>query len=136
MGIRNKVAKDGFVETGVDGDTGFFGFEQQVVTTAGSATAIATGLTILSGANVTASLPTIATTTAADGTVANGLVCTVLLGSTNTFLLSASVPINGGAWTRNTVGASSSYKVLNCVGVTGLDTAAPIQWLVSSGSVV
>lgn len=135
MGIRNKVVKDGFIETGVDGDTGFFGFEQQTITGA-TPTAIATGLTILSGALVTASLPAISTTAAADGTIANGLVCTVVLGSADTFLLSASVPINGGAWTRNTVGAASSYKTLTCVGVTGLTVTSPIQWLVSSGSVV
>lgn len=142
MGIRNKVVKDGFIETGVDGDTGLFGFEQQlVIRNGGSAAlsspqAITTGLTVLSGSLVTASLPTISTTVHADGTIANGLVCTVLLGSADTFLLSASVPINGNSWTKNTVGASSSYKILTCVGVTGQDVAAPIQWFVTSGSVV
>lgn len=138
MGIRNKVVKDGFIETGVDGDTGLFGFEQQTIirNVPASPQAITTGLTVLSGALVTASLPTVSTTVATDGTIANGLVCTVLLGSADTFLLSASVPINGGAWTRNTVGAASGYKILNCVGVTGQDVAAPIQWIVNSGSVV
>lgn len=138
MGIRNKVVKDGFIESGVDGDTGLFGFEQQLIIRNVPATpqAITTGLTVLSGALVTASLPTISTTVHADGTIANGLVCTVLLGSADTFLLSASVPINGSSWTKNTVGASSSYKILTCVGVTGQDVAAPIQWFVTSGSVV
>lgn len=135
MGIRNKVVKDGFVSTSVDGDTGFFGFEQSVITGA-TPTALTTGLAVLSGALVTASLPSVSTTVASDGTVANGIVCTVVLGSADTFLLSASVPINGGAWTRQTVGAASASKVLTCVGVTGLSSAAPIQWLVSSGSVI
>jgi len=135
MGIRNKIVKDGFIETLVAEDTGFFGFEQQTVTTT-TPTAITTGLTLLSGAFITASLPAITTTVSADGTINNGLVCTVVLGSANAFLLSASVPINGGPWIRETVGASSSYKVLTCVGVTGLTATSPIQWLVSSGSAV
>ncbi len=138
MGIRNKVTKDGFVETAVDGDVGYFGHEQQLIIRSypDAPQGITTGLTVLSGALVTASLPTVSTVATSDGTIANGLLCTVLLGSADTFLISASVPINGGAWTRNTVGASSSYKILTCVGVTGQDVASPIQWIVNSGSAV
>ena len=138
MGIRNKVVKDGFVMTNVDGDTGLFGFEQQFLVTAtpvsGVQQSITTGLTILSGANITASLPTLSTATAGDGTVNNGFVCTVLLASADIATLSASSPINGGAWTIAC--PSSAFRTWTCVGVTGLDAVAGVTsgWFVSSGT--
>ena len=134
MGIRNKVVKDGFVETNVDGDTGLFGFEQQFVT---ATTSITTGLTIVSGAGVTLSLPTLSTTPAGDGTTADGLVCTVLLASANVVTLSASSPINGGGWT--VACPATAFKSWTCVGVTGLAATGAggvtSGWFVSSGTI-
>lgn len=137
MGIRNKVTKDGFIETNVAGDTGLFGFEQQTITTSGSAVAITTGLTVLSGAFVTASLPVFSTTVATDGTVNNGILCLIVPASNDTFLLTASAPINGSAWTR-VVDASSLGHILTAVGATGI--AGPSAqfatgWFVSSGTI-
>lgn len=136
MGIRNKVTKDGFVSTLVDGNTGFFGIEQQVISSGSGS--VETGLVVLSGSGVTAILPDISTTAAADGTVANGLVVKLVVGSANTFFLTASDPINGGAWTS--VLTARQWDVVEAVGVTGLDqNGLTTSWAVSlpvSGSVV
>ena len=143
MGIRNKITQDGFVETNIDGSVGYFGHQQQFVTgnvASGSAVsaAVSTGLTILSGAQITCSLPTLSTATAVDGTIADGIVCNVVLASASTFIISASAPINGGAWTTETVAASSSMKSLMCVGISGmgLGVTGSFGWLISSGSLV
>lgn len=132
MGIRNKVTKDGFVSTFVDGNTGFFGLEQEVFA-AGSNTA-SVGLVVLSGSNVTASLPDVSSTAATHGTGADGFVFRFVVASTNTFLLSASNSINGGAWTKSIV-AGSQWKVVTAVGVSGLNGGAA-GWAVNSGSLV
>lgn len=131
MGIRNKVTKDGFVSTLVDGNVGFFGLEQEVFS-AGSNTA-SVGLVVLSGSGVTAVLPDVSSTAAADGTVADGFVFRFVLASANTFTLSASDPINGGAWTKTL--AASQWNVVTAVGVSGLNGGAA-GWAVISGSVV
>lgn len=135
MGIRNKVTKDGFVSTLVDGDTGFFGFEQEVFS-AGS-NAVETGVVVLSGSGVTAVLPDISTTAAVDGTVADGLVVKFVVASANTFTLSASDAINAGTWTA--VLAANRGQVVQAVGVSGL--AGPLYstgcgWFITSGSIV
>ena len=136
MGIRNKVTKDGFVSTLVDGDTGFFGIEQEV-RSSGSGS-VSTGLVVLSGSGVTAVLPDISTTAAVDGTVADGLVVKFVVASANTFFLTASDPINGGAGTR--VLNAQQWDVVEAVGVTGLSqNGLTTSWAVSlpvSGSVV
>ena len=134
MGIRNKVTKDGFVSTSVDGDVGLFGMEQEVFTPGSGS--VSTGLVVLSGSGVTAVLPDISTTAAVDGTVADGLVVKFVVASANTFFLTASDPINGGAWTR--VLNAKQWDVIQAVGVTGLHSSLPISWAVSlpvSGSI-
>jgi hypothetical protein len=134
MGIRNKVTKDGFVSTLVDGTTGFFGIEQQVISSGSGS--VETGLVVLSGSGVTAVLPDISTTAAIDGTVADGLVVKFVVASANTFFLTASDPINGGAWTR--VLNAKQWDVVEAVGVTGLHSSLPVGWAVNlpvSGSV-
>lgn len=135
MGIRNKVTKDGFVSTFVDGDTGFFGIEQEVMSSGSGS--VSTGLVVLSGSGVTAVLPDISTTVAVDGTVANGLVVKLVVASANTFFLTASDSINGGGWTR--VLNAKQWDVVEAVGVTGLSqNGLTTSWVVSlpvSGSV-
>lgn len=135
MGIRSKVTKDGFVSTLVDGDTGFFGLEQEVFS-AGS-NVIETGVVVLSGSGVTAVLPDISTTAAVDGTVADGLVVKFVVASANTFTLSGSDAINAGAWTAQL--AANRGQVVQAVGVSGL--AGPLYstgcgWFITSGSIV
>lgn len=135
MGIRNKVTKDGFVSTSVDGDVGLFGMEQEVFS-AGS-NAVETGVIVLSGSGVTAVLPDISTTAAVDGTVADGLVVKFVVASANTFTLSASDAINAGAWTA--LLAANRGQVVQAVGVSGL--AGPLYstgcgWFITSGSIV
>lgn len=134
MGIRNKVTKDGFVDTKVDGDIGLFGFEQQFVT---ATTSITTGLTIVSGAGITLSLPTLSTTPATDDTTANGLICTIMLASANVVTLSASSPINGAVWT--VACPATAFKSWTCVGVTGLAPTGAggvtSGWFVTSGTI-
>lgn len=131
MGIRNKVTKEGFISTKVDGDVGFFAVEQEVFS-AGS-NRVETGLVVLSGANVTASLPDISAVAAIDGTSDDGLVIQFVLGSADAFLLTASDPINGGAWTKEL--AASQWNVVKAVGVSGLHGSVE-GWAVVSGSVV
>jgi len=135
MGIRNKVTKDGFVSTLVDGTVGLFGMEQAVFS-AGS-NAVETGVVVLSGSGVTAVLPDISSTASADGTVADGLVVSFVCASANTFTLSASDPINAGAWTAQL--ASGRGQVVQAIGVSGL--AGPLYgtgcgWFITSGSIV
>lgn len=136
MGIRNKVTKDGFVSTLVDGNTGFFGIEQEVISSGSGS--VSTGLVVLSGSGVTAVLPDISTGVAVDGTVSDGLVVKFVVASANTFFLTASDPINGGAWTR--VLNARQWDVVEAVGVTGLSqNGLTTSWAVSlpvSGSVV
>jgi len=131
MGIRNKVTKDGFVSTLVDGDVGFFGLEQEVFS-AGVNT-VETGVVVLSGVNVTASLPALSAVASPDGTATDGLVVQFVLASNNTFFLTASDPINGGSWTKNL--RASQWNVVKAVGVSGLIGSAE-GWAVVSGSVV
>ena len=131
MGIRNKVTKDGFISTVVDGDVGFFGLEQEVFT-AGTNT-VETGVVVLSGSGVTAALPALSAVASPDGTATDGLVVKFVLASANTFTLSASNPINGGAWTKSL--AASQWNVVTAVGVSGLNGGAA-GWAVVSGSVV
>lgn len=131
MGIRNKVTKDGFVSTLVDGTVGLFGMEQAVFS-AGS-NAVETGVVVVSGSGVTAVLPDISATAAVDGTVADGILVKFVLGSADAFTLSASDPINGGAWTKTV--AASQWNVVTAVGVSGLNGSAS-GWAVVSGSVV
>jgi hypothetical protein len=131
MGIRNKVTKDGFVSTLVDGNTGFFGIEQEVFA-AGSGS-VSTGLVVLSGSGVTAVLPALSAVASADGTTPDGLVVQFVLASANAFFLTASDPINGGAWTKNLV--ASQWNVVKAVGVSGLNGSVE-GWAVVSGSVV
>jgi len=131
MGIRNKVTKDGFLSTTVDGDVGFFAIEQQVVSSGSGS--VATGLVVLSGSGVTAVLPAISSTASADGTVADGLVVQLVLASNNAFFLTASNPINGGTWTKSLV--ASQWNVVQAVGVSGLNGSAA-GWAIVSGSVV
>ena len=131
MGIRNKVTKDGFVSTSVDGDVGLFGMEQEVFTTGSGS--VSTGLVVLSGSGVTAVLPALSAVASADGTTPDGLVVQFVLASANTFFLTASDPINGGAWTKNLV--ASQWNVVKAVGVSGLNGSVE-GWAVVSGSVV
>lgn len=132
MGIRNKVTKEGFVSTKVDGDVGFFAVEQEIFTT--GTNTVKTGLVVLSGANVTASLPDISAEAAVDGTTADGLVVEFVLASSDAFLLTASDPINGGAWTKDL--AVSPGNIVKAVGISGPPGTAFGAWLVVSGNVV
>jgi len=135
MGIRNKVTKDGFVSTLVDGTTGFFGSEQEVFS-AGSNTA-SVSVIVLSGSGVTAVLPDISATQSVDGTVADGIIVSLVVASSNTFTLSASDAINAGAWTAQL--AANRGQVVQAIGVSGL--AGPVYgtgcgWFITSGSIV
>lgn len=135
MGIRNKVTKDGFVSTPIAGDTGFFGFEQEVFSTGSNL--VETGVVVLSGSGVTAVLPDISTTVAVDGTVADGLVVKFVVASANTFTLSASDPINAGTWTA--LLAANRGQVVQAVGVSGLAGglySTGCGWFITSGSIV
>ncbi len=135
MGIRNKVTKDGFVSTLVDGTVGLFGMEQAVFS-AGS-NAVETGVVVLSGSGVTAVLPAISSTASADGTVADGMLVKFVVASANTFTLSASDPINAGAWTAQL--AANRGQVVQAVGVSGLAGAlygTGCGWFITSGSIV
>ena len=131
MGIRNKVTKDGFVSTLVDGTVGFFGIEQQVISSGSGS--VGTGLVVLSGSGVTAVLPALSAVASPDGTTPDGLVVQFVLASNNAFYLTASDPINGGAWTK--VVAASQWNVVKAVGVSGLNGSVE-GWAVVSGSVV
>ena len=131
MGIRNKVTKDGFVSTKIDGDVGFFAVEQEVFSS--GANDVETGVVVLSGVNVTASLPALSAVASVDGTTPDGLVVEFVLASNNTFFLSASDPINGGAWTKNL--PARQWTVVKAVGVSGLNGSTE-GWAVVSGSVV
>jgi hypothetical protein len=130
MGIRNKVTKDGFVSTLVDGDVGFFGIEQEVFST--GTNTVETGLVVLSGANVTASLPAISSVASVDGTTADGLVVNFVLASADTFFVTASDSINGGKWTVN---VSGEWNSVQAFGVSGLNGSANGWAIVSSSAV-
>ncbi len=131
MGIRNKVTKDGFVSTLVDGDVGFFAVEQEVFTT--GTNTVETGIVVLSGVNVTASLPALSAVASVDGTTPDGIVVQFVLASSNTFFLTASDPINGGKWITNL--AAAQWNVVKAIGVSGLNGSTE-GWAVVSSSAV
>lgn len=134
MGIRNKVTKKGFVSTNAsDVNSGFFGFEQQLITAAGTYDVETSFVVVSSSApDVTASLPALK-----DELV--GTVVRFMQVSGDDFLLSASNPIvsDGGAtvdWTR-VFDNVSAFQIVDIVAVgssTGpalLNTGEKFVWV-------
>lgn len=134
MGIRNKVTKKGFVSTNAeDVNFGFFGFEQQFLTAAGTYEVETSFVVVSSSApNITASLPVLT-----DELV--GTVVRFMQVSGDDFLLSASNPIisfNGSTvdWTR-VFDEVSAFQIVDVVAIgssTGpalLDTGETLAWV-------
>lgn len=132
MGIRNKITNKGFVSTNVPNEqSGFFGFEQQVIRTAGEHDVVASFVLVSSSvANITASLPVLE-----DDLVG---VVVKFVAVNNDFLISASNPIisDGGTttdWTREP--DVSNFQIFELVAIGGsngpalLDTGEKFAWV-------
>lgn len=134
MGIRNKVTKKGFVSTNAsDVNSGFFGFEQQLIAGAGTYE-IETSFVVISSSapDVTASLPALS-----DDLV--GTVVRLMTVTDEDFLLTASNPIisDGGGetdWIR-LFDDVSTFQIVDLVAIgssTGpdlLETGEKFAWV-------
>lgn len=134
MGIRNKVTKKGFISTNAsDVNSGFFGYEQQLIAGGGTYEVETSFVVVSSSApDVTASLPIV--TDEIVGTVVRFMTVT-----DQDFLLSASNPIisDGGAtvdWTRN-FDTVSTFQMVDLVAIGSsagpalLDTGETFAWV-------